>query len=81
MNLPVMSARRLDGSWLGEKAAVRPPILGFVPEATLMGGPSSMIFWYVLGELWRTKGRGYNIDAVLRVMVWDLQKELETRMQ
>lgn len=33
----------------------------------------------VLGELWRTKGGAYNVDAVLRVMVRGLQKELEER--
>ncbi|KAL7528767.1 hypothetical protein ACHAXR_002624 [Thalassiosira sp. AJA248-18] len=34
----------------------------------------------VLGELWRTKGGAYNVDAVLRVMVRGLQKELDERM-
>ena len=35
----------------------------------------------VLGELWRTKARSgaYNVDAVLRVMVHGLQRELEER--
>jgi len=34
----------------------------------------------VLRELWRTKGGAYNVDAVLRVMVRGLQKELNERM-
>ena len=34
----------------------------------------------VLRELWRTKGGAYNVDAVLRVMVRGLQKELDERM-
>mmetsp|Transcript_20491 Transcript_20491/g.44474 ORF Transcript_20491/g.44474 Transcript_20491/m.44474 type:complete len:415 (-) Transcript_20491:279-1523(-) len=34
----------------------------------------------VLGELWRAKGGAYNVDAVLRVMVRGLQKELDERM-
>lgn len=34
----------------------------------------------VLGELWRTKGGAYNVDAVLRVMVRGLQHELDERM-
>ena len=34
----------------------------------------------VLGELWRTKGGAYNVDALLRVMVRGLQKELDERM-
>ena len=34
----------------------------------------------VLGELWRAKGGAYNVDAVLRVMVRGLERELEERM-
>lgn len=34
----------------------------------------------VLGELWRTKGGAYNVDAVLTVMVRGLESELDERM-
>lgn len=54
--------------------------------ATLQGGLFGVAAFCVvltsnvLGELWRTRGGAYNVDAVLRVMVRGLQKELEERM-
>ena len=74
---------------VGGVAASTAPAVGkslFNNVMTLQGGLFGVATFavvmtkMVLRELWRTKGGAYNVDAVLRVMVRGLQKELDERM-